>query len=115
MVLQGVFTFASSLALGVVALVGIYYTYNYYRNQWEEEPFRRSRPVPTNPTSSKRWESCDDTSDSNCTICLISVNDEGAKTKLVCGHLFHKRCINGWLQHSKFCPNCREPARFATE
>ena len=27
--------------------------------------------------------------------------------KVLCGHLFHRRCITEWLKHDLRCPNCR--------
>ena len=27
--------------------------------------------------------------------------------KVLCGHLFHRRCISEWLKHDLRCPNCR--------
>lgn len=39
-----------------------------------------------------------------CTICLEHVNN----IPLVCGHVFHNKCITKWLDKHKTCPNCRE-------
>ena len=44
-----------------------------------------------------------------CSICL-----EECKTstkQLTCGHVFHKKCINKWLNKKKTCPLCREKIR----
>lgn len=40
-----------------------------------------------------------------CVICLENIN--GNKTKLKCGHTFHKKCIKKWLKKNKTCPTCR--------
>jgi len=45
----------------------------------------------------------------SCSICLedFDKNLPMVKTKL-CGHVFHKGCLKGWLQVSRSCPLCRE-------
>lgn len=47
----------------------------------------------------------------DCAICLCDV-DEGEEVKLlpVCMHLFHKDCIELWLEKNKTCPVCRTGA-----
>ena len=43
-----------------------------------------------------------------CSICLNQVNtDSEDYTTLDCGHTFHTRCINMWLNNNNTCPNCR--------
>lgn len=48
-----------------------------------------------------------------CTICLDDVVEPGQQegVRLQCGHVFHQRCIDGWLGSSMnrglSCPNCR--------
>ncbi|EAT48508.1 AAEL000472-PA [Aedes aegypti] len=106
MVLHGLLTFASSLAIGVVAVVGICYTVNYLHGIMQEEEHRR-RPPTGSYRSHKQWEGYSDDS-VHCTICLSSIR-EGTPKMLPCGHLFHNNCINGWMQESKKCPNCRMP------
>ena len=42
-----------------------------------------------------------------CAVCT-EVIKEGAKVyKLPCKHVFHKECIDKWLEEHKNCPNCR--------
>ena len=42
-----------------------------------------------------------------CTICLQTVSDD--LKILDCNHVFHKKCINIWLnQYNNFCPNCKK-------
>ncbi|KAL8233233.1 hypothetical protein R6Q57_003011 [Mikania cordata] len=47
--------------------------------------------------------------DDICSICLHEFADEGVVSQLnTCGHVFHKSCIEGWLDHAHFtCPLCR--------
>ena len=43
-----------------------------------------------------------------CSICLNHVyTDSDDYTTLDCGHTFHTRCINMWLNNNNTCPNCR--------
>ena len=38
-----------------------------------------------------------------CSICL----NEVFAIPMECGHVFHTKCINKWLEQNKTCPNCR--------
>lgn len=52
---------------------------------------------------------------SSCTICLEDYNeDDNALCVLECqvSHVFHEKCIFGWLEKNKECPICRKPAKF---
>jgi Ring finger domain len=42
-----------------------------------------------------------------CTICLEDFRRGNVIAVLPCGHLFHRRCIEGWLEKSLTCVNCR--------
>ena len=44
-----------------------------------------------------------------CIICLEEYNRYifEPKTKLLCGHKYHKRCIDRWLLQNPSCPYCR--------
>ena len=50
--------------------------------------------------------------DDLCTICIDSFKDDSCIVKSECGHLFHKECMQNWLntcnsKELKFkCPNC---------
>lgn len=41
-----------------------------------------------------------------CGICL-QVRKYSKKIKLICGHIFHKRCINKYRKERLECPLCR--------
>lgn len=44
---------------------------------------------------------------SECTICLASFEDGQKVVVLVtCGHLFHQKCCDEWLDYKFKCPNC---------
>jgi len=44
--------------------------------------------------------------DDICSICRDGM--EEAK-KLPCNHLFHRVCLQQWMEHQSFCPSCRAP------
>lgn len=41
-----------------------------------------------------------------CSICLCEYVDGTLMRRLPCGHSFHRRCVDKWLQRSKRCPLC---------
>ena len=44
-----------------------------------------------------------------CSICLEDFFEDGYATKIECGHLYHKSCIESWLNNQNSnCPNCRK-------
>lgn len=50
-------------------------------------------------------------SDPTCIICreeLSAVNDQRyIARRLACGHVFHHRCLQSWLERQQSCPTCR--------
>jgi len=42
-----------------------------------------------------------------CAICLEALDGEGVTKELMCGHFFHRPCIEHWLKISIRCPICR--------
>uniref|UniRef100_A0A453QMA4 RING-type E3 ubiquitin transferase n=1 Tax=Aegilops tauschii subsp. strangulata TaxID=200361 RepID=A0A453QMA4_AEGTS len=42
-----------------------------------------------------------------CPICLHDDDDNGAWKETPCGHRFHGRCVEWWLQDKGSCPMCR--------
>lgn len=44
----------------------------------------------------------------DCVICLEGLSgSREALTKMTCNHIFHERCIFGWLKVQNSCPICR--------
>jgi len=41
-----------------------------------------------------------------CSICLAEYSDGNSLRRLPCGHNFHRKCIDKWLQRNKRCPLC---------
>ncbi|XP_010513818.1 PREDICTED: E3 ubiquitin-protein ligase RHA2B-like [Camelina sativa] len=51
-----------------------------------------------------------DNASSDCIVCLSTLKTGEEVRKLDCRHVFHKQCLEGWLQHLNFnCPLCRSP------
>lgn len=42
-----------------------------------------------------------------CPICLDQFKEGTYKRTLVCNHIYHKKCIDGWLKRKDTCPVCR--------
>ena len=46
----------------------------------------------------------------DCSVCLTQYEPESEINCLSCGHLFHKVCLEKWLNYSNVtCPLCRTP------
>ncbi|XP_021749229.1 E3 ubiquitin-protein ligase RHA2A-like [Chenopodium quinoa] len=46
----------------------------------------------------------------NCTVCLTGFEDGQFIRRLCCNHVFHKNCLDRWIDQMKFtCPLCRSP------
>ena len=43
----------------------------------------------------------------NCPICIEKF-DENIIIKMPCTHLFHKTCIDSWIERNASCPICRD-------
>lgn len=43
-----------------------------------------------------------------CNICLDNFMLENSVRKLDCGHVFHKDCIDKWLNNKTICPTCKQ-------
>ncbi|CAA7045618.1 unnamed protein product [Microthlaspi erraticum] len=51
-----------------------------------------------------------DNAASDCIVCLSTLKAGEEVRKLDCRHVFHKQCLEGWIQHLNFsCPLCRSP------
>ena len=45
-----------------------------------------------------------------CPICRNNFTDNKDVVRLACGHLFHRKCIQTWVNMGKpMCPKCRKP------
>lgn len=43
-----------------------------------------------------------------CPICLDAYNSKDKVLILKCSHLFHKKCLQKWIEKSINCPICRK-------
>lgn len=48
-----------------------------------------------------------DARDHTCSICLAGTKMGDRCYELICGHIFHKPCLDPWFKSSRQCPNCR--------
>ena len=44
----------------------------------------------------------------DCSVCLEKMNHGDNIIQLICGHIYHKDCVDGWLLNHNTCPNCRK-------
>jgi E3 ubiquitin-protein ligase synoviolin len=49
--------------------------------------------------------------DRTCIICREEMFGGAGAKKLVCGHIFHLRCLRSWMERSMSCPTCRRDIR----
>ncbi|OVA06708.1 zinc finger protein [Macleaya cordata] len=49
-------------------------------------------------------------SDHDCSVCLTQFEPESEINRLSCGHVYHKTCLEKWLDYWNItCPLCRTP------
>jgi len=46
--------------------------------------------------------------DARCVVCHDDIDLTTGK-QLLCGHIFHRRCLRSWMEQQQVCPMCREP------
>ncbi|CAK9172361.1 unnamed protein product [Ilex paraguariensis] len=67
-----------------------------------------SEQLNLNRVFSYRFGGEDDRTGSDCVVCLNQLGEGDHVRKLACRHVFHKKCLDGWLDQLKFsCPLCR--------
>jgi hypothetical protein len=84
---------------------------------FEDIPVRPSRAqiqaasrVSTGPPATQNGVTL--TTPPTCAICQDSIiQNESCREFIVCGHLFHRNCIDQWLQQNVRCPVCRHDIR----
>ncbi|KAJ4880919.1 putative E3 ubiquitin-protein ligase XERICO [Raphanus sativus] len=66
-----------------------------------------------NMTPTMKFESlckCKKQADNECSVCLSKFEEDSEINKLKCGHLFHKTCLEKWIDYWNItCPLCRTP------
>tara|TARA_B110000858_G_C17369429_1_gene278826 strand:- start:19 stop:513 length:495 start_codon:yes stop_codon:yes gene_type:complete len=51
---------------------------------------------------------CEELPDNSCSVCLEIFNNEDIIKQLKCKHIFHKKCLEPWLNNNNNnCPLCR--------
>ena len=97
------------VAGGLLFLLGVYFLIDLVEEICRQ--FRRAR-VENNSRMEKfskkeveyRWNF----SHHSCSICLQDFAQAELLYQLKCKHIFHKQCIEQWLNESSVCPNCRQ-------
>ena len=87
------------------------------------------KPLPTRgegsltetltPASARTSPAAQSGDPTTCAICLDTLKKHGARRRLVCGHVFHVKCVTKWIKarakkgQPAACPLCRvkEPGR----
>jgi len=74
--------------------------------------------LPTNLSPPVTRENAKLAPGEQCSICLDVYDDTTLLQQLPCQHIFHKECVDMWLQRSRLCPMCKrsileDPAMFA--
>jgi len=46
-----------------------------------------------------------------CAICMRELAGGAPERKMKCGHVFHRVCVDAWLEKHHTCPECRNPER----
>jgi len=44
--------------------------------------------------------------ETSCAVCLSDFDRDAVLRRLLCGHSFHRGCIDKWLKRNKVCPLC---------
>lgn len=81
----------------------------------ENDPFANPFQPPVKRAVKEAWDSFEPLSndqlmDLTCPICYddMNENDEKQATKMPCGHIFGKNCLQKWLENHCTCPLCRK-------
>ena len=103
---MALFTFTS------IQLARCYYKLeNYIRNQRQNNirrPLNRNRNGNIDINSINTLVVCDELPDNVCSVCLEEFKEDDILKKLNCEHIFHKDCLEPWLNNNnRNCPLCR--------
>jgi len=55
----------------------------------------------TSTFENKKKDNFDD-----CVICLEQMKEDDLVTIIYCSHIFHKYCIDMWIEKKRICPLC---------
>ena len=70
------------------------------------------RPTQAQIDSGTTVQASTDTTEETCTICQDDIEANTQTRKInVCGHIFHKNCIDQWFERNVKCPVCRHDIR----
>lgn len=76
------------------------YNNNYFQNSIKQAPKKTSNRIEI-----VKFD-IDNSHFFQCGICMDSFYDQEMVKKLPCGHIYHKDCLNQWMQTKNKCPFC---------
>ncbi|KAK9060413.1 hypothetical protein SSX86_021117 [Deinandra increscens subsp. villosa] len=105
------FSFMKETLISILHVVGIRIASN---QPATESPESRGSPSRTYMDEFRsliptiRYDSLSCTAKQECSVCLIEFKPEAEINRLSCGHVFHKSCLEKWLNYWNLtCPLCR--------
>ena len=69
---------------------------------------QNGRSIPINVNSLNTLLLCNELPDESCSVCLEDFKEGDTIKKLNCNHIFHKDCLEPWLNENNNCPMCRQ-------
>ncbi|OLY85678.1 E3 ubiquitin-protein ligase RNF38 [Smittium mucronatum] len=78
----------------------------YLVSKKRKRPF--SQRMSSKPGVSKRYPLYYSEDDITCSICLCDYEQDDILRRMVCGHHFHKDCLDEWLKINRVCPLCKD-------
>ncbi|GAB4859308.1 hypothetical protein Ancab_010770 [Ancistrocladus abbreviatus] len=77
-----------------------------------KEEFRSRTPACRFGSMCRTTEFCEH----DCSVCLTGFEPESEINRLSCGHVFHKDCLEQWVDYwNTTCPLCRAPMMLPEE
>ena len=103
------FTFDILVCMGALMFIGVYAVkcYDNYRGSLVLLRSRR-RLDRIDVDNLNTLILCEDLPEETCSVCLEDFKDGDTIKKLNCNHIFHKDCLQPWLNEHDNCPMCRQ-------
>lgn len=82
------------------------------RGMMDDEPnddamlFKRQQPSAVNATPDHIADN-ESEEEHECVLCLETLDEGCEMRQLLCGHMFHRQCVDEWLQRKRTCPMCQ--------
>lgn len=70
--------------------------------------YNYERRINAQELSLLRCSANDEEETIDCVICMVELDVDGRDYMIApCGHIFHRECLQGWMQVKMECPTCR--------